>query len=253
MLTKIKLNLEDLQLVSAEHESALAKMQEAAQKEQKREAWLKKRQYKFSSSNCHRLMTYEDKIDTFPKGAMTYVEEVVIEILTAGKGKKNFTNDSMDRGTDEEKFAVLKFEEKTRLKLYATNEDQEFIQLSSYFGGTPDGLFDGVVYNPILEKLIEDGLVEIKCPDSKTHLFYLRNLKNADDLKKHCTNYYWQIQGNLLASGRKTAYFISYDDRFENEEHQWLCVEIPRNEDDITKLKKRLQMAEKHKQELLKF
>lgn len=241
MLTKIKLNLEDLQLVSAEHESALAKMQEAIIKEQKREAWLKKREFKFSSSNCHRLMTYEDKIDTLPKGAMTYVEEIVIEILTAGKGKKNFTNDSMDRGNEEEKFAVLKFEEKTGLKLYATNEDQEFIQMCSYFGGTPDGLFG------------EDGLVEIKCPDSKTHLFYLRALKTPEDLKKHCPNYYWQIQGNLLASGRKTAYFISFDDRFENEKYQFLALGIPRNDDDIAKLKKRLQMAEKHKQELLKF
>lgn len=241
MLTKIKLNLEDLQLVSAEHESALAKMQEAAAKEQKREAWLKKRQYKFSSSNCHRLMTCLDKLDILPVGAITYIEEVVIEILTAGKGKKNFKNDSMDRGNEEEKFAVVKFEEKTGLKLYATNEDQEFIQMCSYFGGTPDGLFN------------EDGLVEIKCPDSKTHLFYLRNIKSWENLKKICSNYYWQIQGNLLATGRKISYFISYDDRFENEDHQFLCIEVPRNDEDIDKLKKRLQMAEKHKQELLKF
>ena len=241
MLTKIKLNLEDLQLVSAEHESALAKMQEAAAKEQKREAWLLKRQYKFSSSNCHRLMTCLDKLDILPVGAITYIEEVVIEILTAGKGKKNFKNDSMDRGNEEEKFAVVKFEEKTGLKLYATNEDQEFIQMCSYFGGTPDGLFN------------EDGLVEIKCPDSKTHLFYLRNIKSWENLKKICSNYYWQIQGNLLATGRKTAYFISYDDRFENEEHQFLYIEVPRNDEDIDKLKKRLQMAKKHKQELLKF
>lgn len=207
----------------------------------KKEAWLKQREGKFTSSNCHKLMTYENKLDEFPKGAMTYVEEVVIEILTAGKGKKNFKNDSMDRGNEEEKFAVVKFEEKTGLKLYATNEDQEFIQMCSYFGGTPDGLFN------------EDGLVEIKCPDSKTHIFYLRNIKSWENLKKICSNYYWQIQGNLLATGRKTAYFISYDDRFENEEHQFLYIEVPRNDEDIDKLKKRLQMAEKHKQELLKF
>lgn len=206
----------------------------------KQEAWLKSREGKFTASNCHRLMTYEDKLDDFPKGAMTYVEEVVIDILTDGKGKKDFKSDAMDRGNEKELEAVAKFEEITGIKCYSTGEDQKFVELCSYFGGTPDGLFG------------DDCLIEVKCPDSKTHLFYLRNLKSLSDLKKHCSNYYWQIQGNLLATGRKFAYFISYDDRFTNPEHKFLVLEINRNDDDIAKLKKRLQMAEKHKQELLR-
>ena len=84
-------------------------------------------------------------------------------------------------------------------------------------------------------------------------MIWLKNLKNSEDLKKHCANYYWQIQGNLLATGRKTAYFISYDDRFLEPKHQIMILEITRNETDIEKLKKRLQMAENHKKELLKF
>lgn len=207
----------------------------------KHEAWLKSRQGKFSASNCHRLMTYIDKIDVLPAGAMTYVEEIVIDILTDGKGKKDYKSDSMDRGNEKELEAVAKFEDITGLVCFATGDDQEFIELCSYFGGTPDGLFN------------EDGLIEVKCPDSKTHLFYLRNLKSAADLKKHCANYYWQIQGNFLATGRKIAYFISYDDRFTNPEHQILILKIERNDEDIEKLKKRLAMAERHKQQLLKF
>ncbi|ODS87268.1 MAG: hypothetical protein ABS44_11670 [Chryseobacterium sp. SCN 40-13] len=207
----------------------------------KQEAWLKSREGKFTASNCHRLMTYEDKLDDFPKGAMTYVEEVVIDILTDGKGKKDFKSDSMDRGNEKELEAVAVFEAKTGFICSATGEDQKFVELCSYFGGTPDGLIGG------------DSLIEVKCPDSKTHLFYIKNLKSLADLKKHCSNYYWQIQGNLLATGRMFAYFISYDDRFTNPEHQFLALGIKRNEDDIAKLKKRLQMAEKHKQELLKF
>ena len=153
----------------------------------KHEAWLKSRQGKFSASNCHRLMTYIEKIDVLPAGAMTYVEEIVIDILTDGKGKKDFKSDSMDRGNEKELEAVAKFEEITGLVCYDTGDDQKFIELCSYFGGTPDGLFD------------DDGLIEVKCPDSKTHLFYLKNLKTQENLKKHCTNYYWQIQGNFLA------------------------------------------------------
>ena len=205
------------------------------------EAWLKQRQGKFTSSNISKLMTYEDKIDEFPKGAMTYVEEVVIEILTGGKGKESFKSDDMDRGNEMELEAVARFEKETGLVCYATGENQQFIELSSYFGGTPDGLFD------------EDGVIEVKCPKSKTHLFNLRNLKNWQDLKKHYSNYFWQIQGNLYATGRNKAYFISYDERFEDPQHQIVIVEIPRNEEDIQKLKKRLQMAENKKKELLKF
>lgn len=241
MLTKSNIILEDFEAMSAEHESALLKIIAAAESEEKRAAWKIKRGKKFTSSKCSVLMTYENDIDTFPKGAMTYVEEVVIDILTDGKGKKEFKNDSMDRGSNTELEAIGRAELELGLKFYATGDDQDFIELCSYFGGTPDGLFN------------EDGLIEVKCPDSKTHLFYLRNLKNAADLKKHCANYYWQIQGNFLATGRNIAYFISYDDRFTNPEHQILILKIERNDEDIEKLKKRLAMAERHKQQLLKF
>ena len=96
-------------------------------------------------------------------------------------------------------------------------------------------------------------MIEVKCPKSKTHLFNLRNLKTQEDLKKHYSNYYWQIQGNFLATGRNRGFFISYDERFQDPKHQILILEINRNEDDIEKLKKRLQMAENYKKELLKF
>ena len=244
MLTRDNIILEDFEIMSAEHESALIKIKEAAESQQKHEAWLKSREGKFTSSNCHKLMTYEDKPDEFPKGAMTYVEEIVIEILTDGKGKESYKSDDMDRGNEMELQAIERFETETGLKCYATGEDQKFVELCSYFGGTPDGFFDGAE---------EDGLIEVKCPKSKTHLFYLRNLKTQADLKKHCTNYYWQLQGNLLATGRRTAYYISYDDRFTNPEQQILILKIERNDEDIEKLKKRLAMAERHKQQLLNF
>lgn len=290
MLTKSNIILEDFEAMSAEHESALLKIRAAAESEEKRAAWKIKRGKKFTSSNCHRLtadLEYFDlndliieeirdkykprgndkysaadlateydveeslirKIikpdfvfkDHLPQGAITYIEEIVVEILTDGKGKKEFKNDSMDRGSNTELEAIGRAELELGLKFYATGDDQDFIELCSYFGGTPDGLFN------------EDGLIEVKCPDSKTHLFYLRNLKSAADLKKHCANYYWQIQGNFLATGRNVAYFISYDDRFTNPEHQILILKIERNDEDIEKLKKRLAMAERHKQQLLKF
>lgn len=205
------------------------------------QAWLKQREGKFTSSNVHKLMTYENKIDELPAGAKTYVEEVVIEILTNGQGTEFFSNAEMERGNEKELEAVERFEIETGLNCYATGENQEFVELCSYFGGTPDGL-NG-----------KETLIEVKCPKSKTHLFNLRNLKTQEDLKKHYSNYYWQIQGNFLATGRNRGFFISYDERFQDPKHQILILEINRDESDIDKLKKRLQMAENYKKELLKF
>ncbi|MBT0554293.1 lambda exonuclease family protein [Riemerella anatipestifer] len=200
----------------------------------KEEQWLAQRRGKFTSSQVYRLMTCLEK-DELPKGAITYIEEVIVDELTEGKGAERFKSEDMQRGNDTELEAITRFEKETRLKVYATGEEQEFVELCNYFGGTPDGIIDN------------DCLIEVKCPKSKTHLFYLKNLKTQEDLKKHCTNYYWQIQGNLLATGRSKAFFISYDDRFTKSEHQILILEIERNDEDIELLKKRLQLAERTK------
>lgn len=206
----------------------------------KRENWLKQRLGKFTSSNVSRIMTYESDIDNLPKGAKTYAEEIALEILTNGQSREEYKSEAMERGNEKELEAVAKFEAVTGLNCYATGENQEFVQWSDYFGGTPDGLFS------------EDGLIEVKCPKSKTHFFNLKNLKNAEDLKKHYAEYYWQIQGNFLATGRATAYFISYDDRFKDENLQMLILKIDRNDEDIEKLKTRLLLALEHRNNFLK-
>ena len=59
------------------------------------------------------------------------------------------------------------------------------------FGCSPDGLVEG------------DGLVEIKCPLISTHVGYL--LEN--DVP---TDYYVQVQGQLLVTGREWVDFVSY-------------------------------------------
>ena len=63
-----------------------------------------------------------------------------------------------------------------------------------YFGATPDGLID------------HDGVLEIKCPTTKTHLTYLTN-------RKVPAEYVPQMLCELACSGRKWALFASYDPR----------------------------------------
>ncbi|MDB0612336.1 YqaJ viral recombinase family protein [Tenacibaculum maritimum] len=222
----ININLEELR---AEHESALNSLKA----DKKKEEWLEKKRGKFSSSEAGRLMTYEDKINTFPKGADAYVLEKVIEILTH-KTEEGYTDASMRRGNDNEKAAMERFMKETGIEVYNYGEDQEFITLGSNFGCTPDGLIG------------EDGGAETKCPDSKTHFIYLK-IKTVEEFKKICKKYYWQIQTSMYVTGRQYWYFISFDDRFKDESKQLYKLKIPRCQEDIDKFKIRLTEAIKKK------
>ena len=63
-----------------------------------------------------------------------------------------------------------------------------------YFGATADGLLD------------TDGVLEIKCPTTKTHLTYLTNRKVPSE-------YVPQMLAEIACTGRKWALFASFDPR----------------------------------------
>lgn len=197
--------------------------------ESKTDLWLKKKMGKFSASEFHRLMGYEDKED-FPKGAETYATEKAVEALLSDP-EPSYTNDAMERGSELETEAVKYFEEITGLKVEKYGEHQEFVELSKHVGSTPDGIIS------------PNGGIEGKCPNAKTHFFYLLNLKDADSLKKHCKNYYWQCQGNMYVTGAKYWYFFSYDPRFKDVKNRMHILKIMRNDEDIAKLQRRLTQA----------
>jgi hypothetical protein len=203
----------------------------------KNDEWLEKRKGKFTASEFVRLMGHEDK-DVFPEGAMTYVTEKVLEIVTTNEGKQ-LSNASVEWGKETEVEAIENFIEKSGHEVYNYGNDQKYIELTNDIGCTPDGLINN------------DFGIEAKCPDSKTHLYYLERL-NLENFKKECTKYYWQIQGSMYITGRKSWYFISYDPRFKNENKRLFVLEIQRNDTDILKLKKRLSEAIMRKNERLK-
>ena len=62
------------------------------------------------------------------------------------------------------------------------------------FGATPDGLID------------DDGLIEIKCPTTTTHLSWLLENKVPDQHRP-------QMIAQLLCTGRRYCQFMSYDPR----------------------------------------
>jgi exodeoxyribonuclease (lambda-induced) len=105
---------------------------------------------------------------------------------------------------------------------------------SRYFGGSPDGLAG------------EDGIIEIKCPfRTANHVKYLL-LGSPVELKELKPEYYGQIQGNLLVTGRRWCDFVSYDPRCTNPALRLKILRVGRDEDYIAAMKEAIRVATDH-------
>ena len=137
-----------------------------------------------------------------------YAVELALERIT-GQGETGFTNAAMQWGTDTEPLARAAYEMHTG----------DFVSLAGFVGhptiemagASPDG-FVGA-----------DGLVEIKCPERKQHLAYIRD-------RKAPSKYLPQIHWQLACTGRQWCDFVSYDPRLP--EHLQLVV-IRVNAEDL--------------------
>lgn len=148
-------------------------------------------------------------------GFRNYRARLVAERLT-GVTEETFTSGDMQWGIDQEEFARAAYE------LESLNDVAEvgFVDHASIenFGCSPDGLVG------------DDGLVEIKCPKTATHMDYLI----AGVMPK---DYVKQVQTQLSCTGRKFCDFISYDPRMPIE-LQLFVVRVERDEEMIADIEK---------------
>ena len=103
-----------------------------------------------------------------------YMIKLVAERLT-GFPAESYSNKAMERGSGTEQEAREYYEALNRL----TVRQVGFIARDDDVGGSPDGLVG------------DDGMLEIKCPFSTTHIKYIL----ADKMP---AEYVKQVQGNLL-------------------------------------------------------
>ena len=129
-----------------------------------------------------------------------YCVELALERIT-GKRSESFSNAAMTWGTETEPLARAKYEAMTG----AIVDEVGMVPHPSIAmtGASPDGLID------------DDGLIEIKCPQSATHAKTLLSQKPDG---KYITQMMWQ----MICTGRKYCDFVSFDPRFP--EHLQLCV-----------------------------
>lgn len=120
-----------------------------------------------------------------------YLAELVAERLT-GTRAEGFTNAAMQWGVDMEPQARIAYE----FYRDATVEQTGFVPHHSIAetGASPDGL------------VRDDGLVEIKCPNTATHIETLLGGTIPD-------KYFLQMQWQMACTGRQWCDFASFDPR----------------------------------------
>lgn len=162
--------------------------------EQRTEAWFAARLGCVTASRVGDVMA---KTASGAAGASrkNYLAELVAERLT-GKSAERFQSAAMAHGTECEPQARLAYE------FMADVDVQEvgFIPHPSIpnFGASPDGLVGS------------DGLVEIKCPATATHIDTLMGAR----IKRE---YILQMQVQMACTGRGWCDFVSFDPRLPAE------------------------------------
>ena len=141
-----------------------------------------------------------------------YMAQLICERLT-GKPTEMFSNAAMEWGTEQEPHARAAYSAKTGELV----EEVGFIPHHAIpgSGASPDGF-------------VGDALVEIKCPNTATHLEYVLSGKPPE---KYVTQMQWQ----MAVTGAPWCDFVSYDPRLP-EHLQMLIVRVARDATRIAEL-----------------
>jgi putative phage-type endonuclease len=135
-----------------------------------------------------------------------YMAQLVCERLTGQKGE-SFTNAAMQWGTETEPLARLSYEVAQNVLV----DEVGFVPHPSIImaGASPDGLVG------------DDGLLEIKCPNTATHI---ETLLSQTVPGKYNT----QMQFQMACTNRSWCDFVSFDNRLPSE-LQLFVKRVPRD------------------------
>ena len=166
--------------------------------------WFNARRGIPSASNFDKIVTTKGTRSTQRE---KYLYRLAGEAI-CGASEETFQSMAMARGTEleaeaREYYSFLK---------NATIDPAGFF-LKDGYGASPDGLVG------------QEGLIELKCPLIATHVSYLLDNKLP-------TEYFQQVQGELLSSDRKWCDFMSYYPGLRP-----LIIRVQRDETFLTLLK----------------
>ena len=180
--------------------------------------WLEARAGKVTASRIADVLA---KVKTGEAaGRRDYRAQLVAEILTGRPQESGFMTDAMRWGTEQEPYARAAYECQAGVLV-----DQVGMVLHPSIergAASPDGLVD------------PDGLVEIKCPNTATHLDYLLD---GTVPAKYQPQMLWQ----MACTGRDWCDFVSFDPRLP-EDLQLFVVRFQRDQARIEAMEAEVQV-----------
>lgn len=147
----------------------------------------------FDIRQCKMTASHAQAIGNIGKGLDTYILDLMAEHYSS-EDKEQISTKDTERGNELEPIARDIYELETGNKVSKVG----FIEYNEYVGCSPDGLIG------------EDGIWECKAPDDKTYFRILLNKEEEID-----TKYIWQIQMEMLITGRKWTDLTFYNPNFK--------------------------------------
>lgn len=161
--------------------------------------WFAARQGKATASNFDAIMARGAK-GAYLAGRKNYLAQLVIERMT-GKTPERFQNSAMGWGRDTEALARLMYTLRTGDLVRKVG----FIEHATLAAGaSPDGYIG------------EDGRLEIKCPNTATHIETL-------EAKQMPNQYRAQVQGQLWITNGLWSKFVSFDPDMPEKSQIFVC------------------------------
>lgn len=148
-----------------------------------------------------------------------YKMKLVAERIT-GTIQESFSNDAMEWGIQQEDVAAMAYE-----VIKDTFVDKVGFCTHPYIkwlGVSPDRLVGKM------------GLIEIKCPQTHTHIEYLFNQKIP-------TKYYNQMQCQMWVTDREWCDFVSFDPRL-SKKNQLLILNVKRDNEFIASMEEEVMV-----------
>lgn len=158
--------------------------------EQRTQEWDDARRGKVTASRLCDVMATLRSMEE-PAARRNYRMELLCQRLT-GVTIPGFKSADMLRGAEMEAVAKGQYEGRNGIEVVQV----PFVDHPSieWFGASPDSLVG------------DDGLVEIKCPKTATHVHFLTTGEIDPD-------YQWQMIGQMVCTRRRWCDFVSFDDR----------------------------------------
>ena len=159
-----------------------------------------------------------------------YMAQLIVERMT-GKPTESYSNTAMQWGTSTEPLARAAYEMTTDLMV----DEVGFVEHESLSmcGASPDGLVG------------DKGLIEIKCPNTATHIETLIN-GTIDN------RYVLQMQWQMACTDREWCDFVSFDPRMP-EALQLKIIRVNMNEMLIAELENQVEQFLNEVQEKVEF